>query len=147
MADNSFTIDTTGDPRDRISQREFDMLQEIKENPIASDLSDKAILSFMFSLKMDSKKVLSTIEENKKLRKEMGCESVKRSDVNPSLLNSGIKKIRVGDKALTTKKYFQVTIALFLEREQKKDVRSSILHQQKVSYTTLECIRKLGKKK
>lgn len=50
-----YTIETTGKPRDRISKREFDALQEVKKVPeiAAYGLSDKQILIFMFPMKFE----------------------------------------------------------------------------------------------
>lgn len=55
VVDEQYTIELTGRPGDRISQREFDVLQEVKKDPeiAAFGMSDKEIMLFMFPMKFD----------------------------------------------------------------------------------------------
>jgi hypothetical protein len=86
-----FDIDTTGNPLDRISRREYEALQEVKKHAIASNFTDKEIMLFMFPMKFDAKRTTTMMEENVKFRKEHNVEKTpERAQICDKIIQTGM---------------------------------------------------------
>jgi len=85
------TIDVTGNPRDRLTLKEYEILQEIKKLKVAEDFSDKVLMIFAFSRKLDVKRTAELLENNNKWMKENGYnwkDPVQLSQLNDKLLRT-----------------------------------------------------------
>eukprot|EP01117_Protostelium_nocturnum_P000900 TRINITY_DN1123_c0_g1_i1.p1 TRINITY_DN1123_c0_g1~~TRINITY_DN1123_c0_g1_i1.p1 ORF type:complete len:265 (+),score=68.74 TRINITY_DN1123_c0_g1_i1:122-916(+) len=88
--EESYTIETTGLPEDRISHRELKLLEEMKEDPITKGFDDKTLLVFLVARNHSVSKALDRLKAYIKFNRENGYEgrTVKLSDLNPVLLKS-----------------------------------------------------------
>jgi len=85
------SIDLTEDPRDRITVKENEFLQELKKNEIASQFSDVLLMVFAFARKLDIKRTVEMLQLNHKWmtdHKYSWNERIPESKVNPKLLET-----------------------------------------------------------
>eukprot|EP01117_Protostelium_nocturnum_P003337 TRINITY_DN14317_c0_g1_i1.p1 TRINITY_DN14317_c0_g1~~TRINITY_DN14317_c0_g1_i1.p1 ORF type:complete len:274 (-),score=103.13 TRINITY_DN14317_c0_g1_i1:181-1002(-) len=84
------TIDTTGDPQDRITVAEKSQLEEMKKSELTEGFDDKTLMIFLIARNHSVPKALERLASFRKWFKEHGYEGrvVKKSDLNPKLLES-----------------------------------------------------------
>jgi len=85
------TIDITGDPADRITEKEYKFLEELKKDEVSKYFSDKLLMIFAFARKMDVKRTVELLRANHKWVTENNysyTERIPDSAINPKLLES-----------------------------------------------------------
>jgi hypothetical protein len=84
---DELTIDISNNPRDRISKREHQVLQQLKEHPIAQGLDDRYLMIFLLGRKLNLTRTIELLTLNKKFLEDNGYvnRQVKIEDLNQEL--------------------------------------------------------------
>lgn len=59
-----FNIPISEDPRDNLSQREYDALQKLKQSDIPPGCSDRFLMTFLFSRKFDIERTVELLKSH-----------------------------------------------------------------------------------
>jgi len=87
---DELTIDISDNPRDRISKREHQVLQSLKEHPITQGLDDRYLMIFLFGRKLNLTRTIELLTLNRKFLEEHDYvnRQLKVEDLNQELIQT-----------------------------------------------------------